>query len=64
MYGISHHIHLMDSEVREQDHHVFLHSDNQSSVSLIPATDHFHVISNLEGFLQVTGIELQRVLKV
>lgn len=50
---VIHSLYLMHCEVREEDDKVLLHSDDQTSVSLVSSSDHLHVVSHTEVFTQL-----------
>lgn len=58
------HPYLVHGEVGEQDDNVVLHSDNQPRVPLVTTSDDLDVVAHLEALAQLTGRELQRVLKM
>lgn len=55
---------LVHSQVREEDNHVFLYTDNKPSVSLVAASNHLHVISLTEILFQLMSHELKLILEV
>ena len=54
---------LVHGEVREQHDDVVLDAHYQSSVVLIAACNHLHVVAHLEELLQLVSRKLQRVLQ-
>lgn len=54
---------LVHGEVREEDHKVLFHSDDEACVTLVSPGDHLHVVAHSEILSQLMSRELQGVLR-
>ncbi len=55
---------LVHRQIREQNHHRTLDSNDEPGISFVTTTDHLHVVANFEELSQLEGLELQRLLNI
>ena len=54
---------LVHGEIGEENHHVFLHADYETSVALVLAFDHLHVVAHAEILAQLIARKLKWFLQ-
>lgn len=55
---------LVHGEIREENDHVFFHSNDKPSVTLIAASNHFDMVALVEVLLELMSQKLKLILEV
>lgn len=55
---------FMHGEIREENDHVFFHPNDEPSVTLIAASNHFDMVTLVEVFLELVSQKLKLILEV